>query len=396
MYPNPPIKFHFAAWLLLPFAWGCNHRTDALAAKRVASPHRVEKPALPSAGFVKPAHVRGIYMTAWSAGSPAKKAKMIALLDKTDLNAMVIDIRDAGTIYVKTDIPLAAQAHASKKSIAIANLPALIAELKAKHVYPIARIACFRDKPVPAVRPDLAVQFPNGKPWKDRARYTWLDPYNKANWEYIGQVVDIALKAGFPEIQLDYVRFPSEGKSSTQVFPAKHSYPDPKASPTQVVAAFAEQIRKRVKAYGATLSADIFGIVSSSKSDQGIGQELEMISAPFDLISPMVYPSHFAKGEYKIKDPNLAPYAILIKSLRDYSKRLPGKTIRPWLQDFSMHGVPYGKAQVQAQIKACYELGYLDFLLWNSKNHYTEAALLDTRPLMPKKSPAAAPAVGPK
>lgn len=284
---------------------------------------------------------------------------------------MVIDVRDSGEMYFKTGIPLAKEANA--ESVAVPR-PAVLFQSLVKHkIWPIARIACFRDNFVPKKHPELAVQLPGGKVWKDRSGNTWLDPYSKRNWDYIARTVDFALDIGFPEIQLDYVRFPSEGKSSTQIFPGKADYEDKKAMPEDVVAAFAHYIGDKVRARHATYSADIFGIISSSKRDQGIGQELEKIAEPFDLISPMVYPSHFHKGEYGIADPNRSPYAIIVKSLGDCKKRLPNKTVRPWLQDFSL-GYPYGAKEVQAQIKAAHDVGYDDYLLWNARSRFTEAA----------------------
>jgi len=364
---------------------GCAQRapTAAPAAtpKAVAVAHPVGATPAPQAAapphFDRPDHVRGIYLTAWSAGSKRKRAAIYSLLKSTQLNAVVIDVRDSGEMYWKTGIPLAKQAKAN--DIAIANAPKLMAELASKHVYPIARIACFRDQLVPKKFPSRAVQLANKKVWSDRSRHTWLDPYNKDNWDYIAATVDYALDVGFPEIQLDYVRFPSEGKSNSQRFPARAKYGDPKAKPEDVIAAFADFIGKRVRARHAVYSADIFGIISSSKSDQGIGQELEKVAKPFDVISPMVYPSHFAAGEYGIKYPVAAPYEILMKSLRDYKKRLPTMAIRPWLQDFTLGepGQPtvhYGSAQIQAQIKAVHDSGYDDFLMWNASNRYTEAA----------------------
>lgn len=336
----------------------------------------VAAPAPPR--FPKPDHVRGIYLTAWKAGEPKMLGNVLALIERTEINALVIDVRDAGHVYFKADLPLAQESGAM--SVAVVRPDKLFARLEQAKVYPIARIACFRDDFVPKKRLDRGVVTASGVPWKDGSGHTWLDPYNRKNWEYLADIVDVALDVGFPEIQLDYVRFPSEGKASTQVFPSKATYADPKASPTDVVVAFANFIRERVKARGAVLSADIFGIVSSSGSDQGIGQELEKIAEPFDVICPMVYPSHFAKGEYGIKDPNGSPYAIVHRSLTDYVRRLPKKAIRPWLQDFSL-GVTYGKAEVRAQIKAARALGYTEYLLWNAQGRYTEAAVKDNSDL---------------
>lgn len=332
----------------------------------------------PKARFARPDKVRGIYLTAWGAGSTRKMDNVLAMLKRTELNALVIDIRDSGQNYWKNDNAISAKVRAN--NTAVVNPEKVMARLEKSEVYPIARIACFRDNLVPASMPNRAViHKESGKVWKDRSGNSWLDPYNQRNWEYIGEIVDFALDQGFPEIQLDYVRFPSEGKSSTMAFPAAKSYEKKDATPTEVVAAFADFIREKVHAKGAVLSADIFGIVSIGAGDQGIGQALETVAEPFDLICPMVYPSHFAKGEYGIKDPNSSPYAIVSKSLQDYKKRLPDKHVRPWLQDFSL-GVKYGKKEVQSQIRAAKEAGYEEYLLWNPQNRYTEAAIALRRP----------------
>lgn len=373
----------FAALILA----GCGDTPVGTAAETpppttVAQPEEPPKPKEKHEAFVKPEHVRGIYLTAWSAGSTRKMDNVLDMLDRTELNALVIDIRDSGNMYWKTGIKLAEDAGATQN--AVPKPERLFERLLEHKVYPIARISCFRDVWVPKKFPDRAVKFADGKPWKDRSGHTWLDPYQKENWEYIAEVVEFALDQGFPEIQLDYVRFPSEGKVSTMVFPGQKAYPDQNAMPEDVIAAFAEFIREKVHARGAVLSADIFGIISSGTVDQGIGQALEKISAPFDLICPMVYPSHFAKGEYGIANPNASPYEIVLKSLRDYQKRLPDKPVRPWLQDFSL-GVRYGVKEVQAQIKAAKELGYNEYLLWNAMNRYTEAAVKDTSKLVTSK-----------
>jgi hypothetical protein len=332
-------------------------------------------PQATTVSFTKPDVVKGIYLTAWSAGSKHLLTHYLKLIDSTELNAVVIDVRDSGQMYWPTGIKLADEVE-GKQFLAVSHPDEVMKELAAHKVWPIARIACFRDNYVPLKHPDRAVQLANGKVWKDRSGHMWLDPYDKRNWDYLAQTVDYAMSVGFPEIQLDYVRFPSEGKSKTQVFTNKAKYGDPKAKPEDVIAAFANFIRNKVKAHNCQFSADIFGIISSSKSDQGIGQELEKIAAPFDAVSPMVYPSHFAKGEYGIPDPNKAPYAIILKSLTDYKRRIPDKDVRPWLQDFSLFGVKYGGDQVRAQIKAEYKVGYKGFLLWNAGNHYTTAGLM--------------------
>jgi hypothetical protein len=344
------------------------------------------KPEQPPAGqpgyhFVKPAHVKGIYWTAWTAGSTKARNKLLDIIDHTELNAAVIDVRDEGTVYMKTGIEMANEPGVTE--VAVAKPEALLKSLDEHHVWPIARIACFRDNFVTKNHPELAIHFANGTVWHDRKKFHWLDPYNKKNWEYVGQIVDFALDLGFPEIQLDYVRFPSEGKAASQVFPAKKSYAaTTKADKSaDVIAAFAKFISDKVHARHATISVDIFGIISSMKGDEGIGQQLEQVAAPFDVLSPMIYPSHFARGEYGIANPNASPYEIIKKSLNDYKKRLPKTIIRPWLQAFSL-GFKYGPEQLKAQIKAAREVGYQGFLLWNAGNKYPylESALAEKKP----------------
>jgi hypothetical protein len=355
---------------------GCGAKKDASPSTKAETkpPEKVaEKPAEPAGPtFTEPKEVKGIYVTAWSAGSKKKLDTLIGLLDRTELNAMVIDIRDDGQMYFEDGIELADKAKAHQKAV---TKPKELLELLAKHkIWPIARIACFRDSYVPKVAPELAVQTENGKVWADKSKHTWLDPYNKKNWEYVAATVDYALKLGFPEIQLDYVRFPSEGGKLAQVFPAAKTWGAKPPEKFELIPQFAAFIRERVKKSKAVFSADLFGIISSGTKDQGIGQRLTDLGESFDVICPMVYPSHFAKGEYNVKDPNRSPYEIISKSLADYKKKIPKTRLRPWLQDFSL-GVKYGPEEVKAQIKASRELGYNEFLLWNAGSKFTEAAM---------------------
>ncbi len=360
--------------ILLLLSTGCRFfKTEP--AKQSTTPAAEVKP---KARFPKPQHVRGIYMTAWSAGRADKRNALLDLLDRTELNSVVIDVRDAGRHYFRMNIPLADESGAN--DVAVTKPQELMDTLEKRGAYPIARIACFRDRLVPKAHPELAVQQAGGGIWKDRGGYTWLDPYNRKNWEYIGQVVDFALDLGFPEIQLDYVRFPSEGRVDAQTFPARASFAAKDVTPTQVITEFADYIRARVKQRGGLLSADIFGIVSVNRGDHGIGQALNTIVAPFDILSPMLYPSHFHKGEYSVADPSSEPYDIVKRSLEDYSMRVPNKKIRPWLQDFQN----YTKEQIQAQIKAAKEMGYEEYLMWNAGNHYVEEAYKDNSGLVAK------------
>ena len=404
---------HFFPLLVIPVAISCKPSADAgskptvgkqgAPTKPVVGPTTAvaqKKPDAPT--FERPKSVKGIYLTAWSASSGTKLAKMVALIDRTDLNSVVIDVRDTGEVYFPVDDPMVKRVHEMQHGTLTAfpkqaQAARLMQRLSKAGVYPIARVACMRDNYVPKLDPSRSVQVPGGKPWHDRSGHGWLDPYDKRNWQYIAKIVDYAMDLGFPEIQLDYVRFPSEGKSSTQIFPNKAKYGDPKAHPDDVITAFADWMGKRVRARGCAYSADVFGIISESKKDQGIGQTLEKIAAPFDVLSPMVYPSHFAKGEYGIPNPNAAPYETIHKSLGDYKRRIPKTTVRPWLQDFSLGSPHYGVKEVEAQIKAAKDLGYDGYLMWNAGNRYTEGAYGKGNAVESKKgeTPSSKPAVDP-
>ena len=335
--------------------------------------------------------VRAAYISGYSAGS-ARWDQMLALVDKSELNALVIDVKEDGMISYDTDIPLAVKVAASHDLVP--GIDEKLDELKKRKVFAIARITCFRDKIVPKKRPDLAIQRPDGSPWRDRAGHLWLDPYNKENWDYNVDLAVDAAKRGFGEIQWDYVRFPSEGRSRPHVFPAKKK--DDLRSEARVIANFLKYAREKLRPYNVVISADVFGLTTSASPDYdlGIGQKLALMTPHLDYICPMVYPSHYARGEYGIPHPNASPYRTVFRALKDGQQRVKGTNckIRPWLQDFSL-GVRYGERQVRDQIRAARDNGIHEYLLWNASNRYTSAALI---PPPPKKSKPRRTAAGMK
>ncbi|HBR24427.1 MAG TPA: hypothetical protein DD782_07715, partial [Firmicutes bacterium] len=142
-------------------------------------------------------------------------------------------------------------------------------------------------------------------------------------------------------------------------------------SKAKVIQSFLAYAREELSVYGVVLSADVFGLVCSVPDDLGIGQQLELIAEEVDYICPMVYPSHYYRGTYGIENPNVKPYETVYKSLTDAMQRIEGKRakLRPWLQDFSL-GHPYGRAELQAQIKATEDAGIDEWLFWNPTCRY--------------------------
>ena len=343
---------------------GC-HRASPKAASVApgsAPPLAKGPPPPPALAPLPEGGVKGIYLTGWTAGTNKALQNLLKLADRTEINAFVIDVKDDGLVAYKSTVPLVGKVGAAKRPMY--KVDKVLAELKAHHIFPIARIACMRDSVLANARPDLAVQDAKGRVWHDRSHHAWLNPYQKAVWDYNVDLGIDAIKHGFAEVQFDYVRFPSEGAMNTRRFPGK-----PKdALREDQIAAFMKYAHDKIHAAGGWFSADVFGLTSLVKNDEGIGQKFSKVIQETDYLCPMVYPSHYHKGEYGIKNPDTDPYAILHVSLGDAVKGLkktPNCKLRPWLQAFSLQS-HYGPAQLNAQFKASRELGINEYLLWNA------------------------------
>jgi hypothetical protein len=243
--------------------------------------------------------------------------------------------------------------------------------IKAKGVYLIGRVVTFEDPMLSAGRPDLAIKNPDGSVWRNHAGLGWTNPYDKRVWDYNVSIAEVAARAGFDEIQFDYVRFPTDGDVDSIVYPGKTSKP-----PGWVIAEFLHYASKRLKPLGVRVSADVFGL--SATRDLGIGQIPRRLGKYLDVIYPMVYPSHYGKGEYGLEDPNATPGDTVEWSLADFRRELKrGRSkayLVPWLQDFS-YGRTYGLADVREQIESARLMGARGYLLWNPSGVYTPGAL---------------------
>ncbi|OGR84270.1 MAG: hypothetical protein A2901_03630 [Elusimicrobia bacterium RIFCSPLOWO2_01_FULL_54_10] len=321
----------------------------------------------------KPAHVRGVHVTAWAAGSPVFRKKHIwGLLDETEINTLVIGIKEVDGVVAVPGVAQAKQFKAYHE--AIPDLPEFLTELRRRGVYSIARIVVFKDKIVSEAHPAWAVKNPDGTIWRDNAEKSWLDPYNKEVWEYTFSISKRCLELGFQEIQFDYIRYPSDGNTRL----CRYSYANHNSSSAATnLEAFLEAANKRFKPMGANLSIDIFGLIPSVDHDMGIGQSFLRMTQWVDYVSPMVYPSHYAMGEYGIPNPNREPYKVVYRTMSDAKRKLGENftKIRPYLQDFDYAGVKYGPEEVRAQIQASEDVGVKEWLLWNAGSKYTKGGL---------------------
>lgn len=314
--------------------------------------------------------VKGIYVSSWGAGSAELFSRMVDLADNTEINAMVIDVKDStGYVSYECSVPAVRQLRLWERRI---TKPAeMMATLDEHKIFPIARIVCFNDPLLAAKKPQWAVMNRNGGIWKDNKGSSYTNPYNRQVWKYLVDLAEDAADRGFREIQFDYVRFPSDGKT------ADASYPGKWGAMEDAIAGFLTYARGRLEKKGVWVSADVFGLTVKAGNDSGIGQKVEKIAPAVDIVCPMIYPSHYYAGSYNIKNPNRSPYDIVVYASKDASRRLEGTgcVYRPWLQDFSLAGVTYGVAEVKAQIKAVEEQGFSEWLLWDPSLNYTEGAL---------------------
>jgi hypothetical protein len=314
----------------------------------------------------KPVTAKGAHVSIFIAASDSDLQKMIGLTERTELNSLEIDLKDeAGQIGFDIDNPLAQQSGAANDYL---NLDSLVDTLRYRDVYTICRVVCFKDPKLPKVRPDLAVQSRSGGLWGNG---TWLDPYSKEVWDYDLAVAEAAARAGFNEVQFDYVRFPSDGNVEDCVFPHQDA-----RQPGQVINDFLKYAREKLSAYNVFISADVFGLTASKQGEMNIGQRVSDVARIVDFLSPMMYPSHYNPGEYDIKSPENNPADTVSHSVDDFKKAMKGTNagLRPWLQDFSLK-VAYTPDMVRRQIDACENAGVHQWLLWDPNCTYSEEAL---------------------
>ena len=331
------------------------------AAKPPAKPVAVKQPrALPD-------EVRGIHVTMALASLDGKLAEYLELVDE-GMNTIQLDVKDEnGEIgFIPSAVSLATKVGAARPYYRPREAARLIHR---KGVYLIGRVVTFEDPRLAEGKPEYAIKNPDGSVWHNHAGLGWTNPYDKRVWDYNVSIAEVAARAGFDEIQFDYVRFPTDGDVDSIVYPGKTT-----TAPGWVIAQFVHYATQRLKPLGVRVSADVFGLAATR--DLGIGQIPRRLSKYVDAIYPMVYPSHYGAGEYGLEDPNAAPGATVEWSLADFRREMKnGKAeLIPWLQDFS-YGRTYGMSDVKAQIEAARLMGARGYLLWNPLGVYTPGAL---------------------
>ena len=328
-----------------------------------------------------PKKVKGIYLSAYIAGTPKLMDNILAEIDKSQVNAVVIDVKnDDGRITFPMDTPVVNEIGACKPYIS--DVDELIKKLKERDIYVIARVVAFRDPYLAEAKPEWSLKKADGSLYRDNKGLAWVNPYKKEVWDYLSEVGKAAAEAGFDEVQFDYIRFSTEKGMKQVVFDEE----DTKGrSKTDIITEFITYAYEPLKEAGLFVSADVFGAIIGSEQDaNSVGQIYYEMAKHLDYICPMIYPSHYADGNFGIEHPDTKPYDTILAALlgskadlatgSDAVKEENLAVVRPWLQDFTAsyldHYITYGPEQVKAQIQAVYDAGYEEWIFWDAACTY--------------------------
>ena len=325
----------------------------------------------------RPEVVRGLYVNRWAALGD-RMWQLVDLAKRTEVNALVIDVKDdRGFMLYRSAVPLARAIGAdTNRPMSAKRLRAILDTMRAHEIFPIARIVVAKDPLLAQAKTEWAVKRKSdGSPWLDKNGRPWLDPHHGEIWAYAGDIGTEAIELGFGQVQFDYVRFPDEPRLIREAtFPLAQG-----RVRARVIREQLGYLRGRFAPRKVPMAIDVFGLTATDSTDMGIGQQWEQFVDQADVVLPMTYPSHYAPGTYGLGNPNAHPYAVLDHSLRDARRRSAGVAgageILPWYQDFTLGPPRYEAEHVRAQIQAGYDNGVRGWMLWNPGSRYTTEAL---------------------
>jgi hypothetical protein len=331
---------------------------------------------------MQPFQARALYAPASTFEGAGHLDQELSTIAKTEANAMVIDVKEGGGwLYYATDLPVAKQAGAIMKE-PLLHLNTLLPKLKARGIYTIARLVVMKDDTMPKSQPQLAVHnSQTGKPWTDFGGNIWLDPYEPGVAEYIAKIARDLADKGFDEVQLDYVRFYSDGNYNT----ADTTLPNTQSFRLPAIQRLFRVVSNALAPTKTFFGADVFPISFIAKDDQGIGQRPEVIMPYVDYFDPMVYPSHYGPYTFGYAVPNEHPYEIINRTLQIMNREAAvlnkALKIRPWIQDFGYGSFrAYTATDIRAEMKALRDNGAAGWMIWNAAARFTVAALGPPRP----------------
>ncbi|HEX6923966.1 MAG TPA: putative glycoside hydrolase [Longimicrobiaceae bacterium] len=370
---------------------------DSAAAASAEGPG-VETVVPPAPLDKAPAQIRGLYLNAYAAGSRRRLSNLIAIADTTEINAFVVDVKTEAGVHFSTQLPLAKELQVEGENT-LRNLQALVDTLHNHGIYAIARIVVFKDPILSKAKPEWSIRTPDGSLWVDKAGNTWVSSWDENVWDYNISIAEEAARAGFDEIQFDYVRFPEPYASlPPQVHPAA------RGTRTDAIAAFLNEARRRLHPLGVIVAADVFGLSPNDPRDVNIGQQWETLASTADHILPMMYPSHYLPTHLPgVRTPDKMPYETVFKSagmarLRNDRMREEGlkpARVIPWIQGFtatwlSQH-LDYGPEELRKQKQAVYDVGFDDWIIWHPGSKYEHLVSGLERETLPRAAAAYEP-----
>jgi LysM repeat protein len=318
--------------------------------------------------------ILGIYVPYSAMGHHAHRRHVIDILTKTEINALVIDVKgDYGLISYPTNVSLAHDIGATRP--AADDLDELMDFFKANGVYTIARIVTFKDHPLASAHPEWAAQREGDSVWHDREELAWVDPFIQATWGYNADLAEEAARRGFDEIQFDYVCFPTHSQEGTPHF----SQPLSRETRVAAIAGFLSYVRGRLAPMHVRIAANVFGYTCWRKDDMLVGQDIERMAQHLDILCPMLYPSAFEGGIPGYKDAMAYPYQIVYESMKQAVRRVEPLDcrVRPWIQDFPDYRSDqrvYGPAGIRAQMQGSLDGGGIGYMAWDPQVKYTSGA----------------------
>lgn len=329
----------------------------------------------------EPVKVKGIYVSGPVAGI-SRMDELIELVDQTELNAMVIDIKnDEGrvTYDMQSEQVLGIEAGTGY----IPDIEELVSRCKEKDIYLIARIVAFRDPYLAEKKPEWAVHTKDGEIFRDKSGLAWVNPYQRGVWDYLVEIAGEAAAAGFDEVQFDYIRFSTDIRADEVDYGPEAG----RADKIEIITEFTEYLYEKLAPLGVYVAADVFGTVIENETDQEIvGQDYVKMAEHLDYICPMIYPSHYRNGSYGIAVPDADPYHTIFGACSASVQELSAipedgrAQVRAWLQSFTASWVPghisYGPKQIREEIKGAYDAGYEEWILWNAAVRYQRDSLL--------------------
>jgi hypothetical protein len=316
---------------------------------------------------LEPFNIKALYLGFWRASNNSNRLKeVLKIIDKTEVNAIVIDIKNEyGSIVYKTSFKQA-DSYGAHKDRTNKNIKQFMRVMKSKNIYTIARIVTFKDELQASKNPHYAIKNVNGELWRNHDNIAWVDPFDVRAHEYTISIAKEAAKVGFDEINFDYIRFPAK---SGLLYSKKNT----QENRLKAISDFLALAQDRLRKYGVFISVDTYGNVCWSGDDNNIGQTVESLSVYADYLAPMLYPSGFASGSFGFKYPSEHPHAVIYRSIKNIKDRIDLKRIRPWLQHFKDYAHTkkhYKKFEVNEQIRATEDIQTNGWMMWSPSSKY--------------------------